>query len=41
MEVKKHRLSDWDLRNLRRVGDGVGGCRVDRIADSRAIAIAQ
>ena len=37
--LKKEIFSDCDLRNLRSVDDGTGGCRVGRIAAGEAIVI--
>jgi hypothetical protein len=37
--LKKEIFSDCDLRNLRSVDDGTGGCRAGRIAAGEAIAI--
>jgi hypothetical protein len=37
--LKKEIFSDCDLRNLRSVEDGTGGCRAGRIAAGEAIAI--
>ena len=35
--LKKQMSSDCDFRNLRRVDDGAGVCRADRIAAAEAI----
>jgi hypothetical protein len=37
--LKKQIPSDCDFRNFRRVDDGAGVCRADRIAAKRTIAI--